>query len=165
MKASHVRSSGLKAACSRIAVGGLTLLLGAGSLAAGAPSSASGVPVLVTRFHTQCPMAGTTVDVRTLRSPQAWADTLTLDETQGVGRPVQWRREQVLVYAMGRQSTLGVSIEPASRTLTLRAGVLTWPVRELRPGPGEMAATALSRPCLLAVIKRNTHQSVRVVRR
>jgi hypothetical protein len=123
------------------------------------------VRVLATRAHTQCPLGGKKLAVLSIDSPREWKEKLLQEETAVVGRPIKWSREQVLVYAMNQQPTLGVGIEPASRVLALNSGVLMWPVKETRPGPGQMAAQALSRPCLVAVVKRAYYQRIRIVRR
>ena len=123
------------------------------------------VRILTTRSHSQCPLPGQKIAVLSIDSPQEWAETLQKDEASVAGRSIRWSREQVLVYAMNQQPTLGVSVEPASRVLSLNSGVLMWPVREIRPGPGQMAATALSRPCLVAIVKRAYWQRIRIVRK
>lgn len=127
--------------------------------------AAQRVRILTTRSHTQCPLAGNKITVVSVDSPQEWAETLHKDEQSVAGRPIRWSREQVLVYAMNQQPTLGVSVEPAGQVLALKSGVLFWPVHEKRPGPGSMAAMALSRPCLVAVIKRSYFQRIRIVRK
>ncbi|MCK6425302.1 MAG: hypothetical protein L6Q75_09435 [Burkholderiaceae bacterium] len=129
------------------------------------PRRAQGVKLLATRSHTQCPLPGKKIAVLSIDSRQEWRDHLEGDESSVAGRPIRWAREQVLVYAMNQQPTLGVRIEPAARQLTLHGGLLFWPVREIRPGPGELAATATSRPCLVAVVKRSYYQRIRIVRR
>lgn len=126
---------------------------------------AQGLRLLATRSHTQCPLPGKKIAVLSIDSRQEWRDHLEGDESSVAGRPIRWAREQVLVYAMNQQPTLGVRVEPAARQLTLHGGLLFWPVREIRPGPGELAATATSRPCLVAVVKRSYFQRIRIVRR
>jgi hypothetical protein len=123
------------------------------------------VRVLATRSHTQCPLPGQKIAVLSIDSRQEWAETLLQDEVSVAGRGIRWSREQVLVYAMNQQPTLGVSVEPAGRVLSLQSGVLMWPIREVRPSPGQMAATALSRPCLVAIVKRAYWQRIRIVRK
>lgn len=121
--------------------------------------------ILTTRSHSQCPLAGNKIAVLSIDSPQEWAETLRQDEQAVAGRSIRWSREQVLIYAMNQQPTLGVSVEPAGQVMALKSGVLFWPVHETRPGPGTMAATALSRPCLVAVIKHSYFQRIRIVRK
>lgn len=127
--------------------------------------SAQAVRVLATRSHVQCPIPGKTLAVMAIDSAQEWSEKLRQDEVAIAGRPIRWTREQVLIYAMNQQPTLGVSVEPASRVLTLHSGLLMWPVREIRPGPGQMAATATSRPCLVAIVKRAFWQKIKIVRK
>lgn len=127
--------------------------------------SAQAVRVLATRSHAQCPIPGKKLAVMAIDSAQEWAEELLQDEVSTAGRPIRWTREQVLIYAMNQQPTLGVSVEPASRVLTLHSGVLMWPVREIRPGAGQMAATATSRPCLVAIVKRAFWQKIKIVRK
>lgn len=161
-----------------LCLGGATLLAPALGLAApaatgpapadrqpGARPRVQAVRVLATRSHTQCPLPGQKIAVLSIDSPQEWTETLQQDEASTAGRAIRWSREQVLVYAMNQQPTLGVSVEPAARVLSLHSGVLMWPVREVRPGPGQMAATALSRPCLVAIVKRAYWQRIRIVRK
>ena len=160
-----------------LCLGGATLLAPALGLAAPAAGPASpdrepgarprvqAVRVLATRSHAQCPLPGTKIAVLSIDSPQEWTETLQQDEASTAGRTIRWSREQVLVYAMNQQPTLGVSVEPAARVLSLHSGVLMWPVREVRPGSGQMAATALSRPCLVAIVKRAYWQRIRIVRK
>lgn len=131
----------------------------------GARPHVQAVRVLATRSHAQCPLPGKKLAVLSIDSPQEWTETLLQDEVSMAGRAIRWSREQVLVYAMNQQPTLGVSIEPAGRVLSLHSGVLMWPVREIRPGPGDMAATATSRPCLVAIVKRAYWQRIRIVRK
>ncbi|HMX10528.1 MAG TPA: hypothetical protein PKE61_06410 [Burkholderiaceae bacterium] len=127
--------------------------------------SAQAVRVLATRSHAQCPIPGKKLAVMAIDSAQEWSEELLQDEVSTAGRPIRWAREQVLIYAMNQQPTLGVSVEPASRVLTLHSGVLLWPVREIRPGAGQMAATATSRPCLVAIVKRAFWQKIKIVRK
>lgn len=127
--------------------------------------AAQRVRILTAKSHIQCPLAGNRIAVLSIDSPQEWAETLQQNEQAMTGRAIRWSREQVLVYAMNQQPTLGVSVEAARQVLALKSGVLFWPVHEKRPGPGSMGATALSRPCLVAVIKRSYFQRIRIVRK
>lgn len=143
--------------------------------AASAPSAASSrnagrsavqaVRVLASRSHAQCPIPGKKLAVMAIDSAQEWSEKMQQDEVAVTGRAIRWPREQVLIYAMNQQPTLGVSVETASRVLTLHSGLLMWPVREVRPGAGQMAATATSRPCLVAIVKRAFWQKIKIVRR
>ncbi len=123
------------------------------------------VRILTSKAHAQCPLSGQKMAVLSVDSAQEWGETLQQDETAVAGRSIRWSREQVLVYAMNQQPTLGVSVEPAGQALALKSGVLFWPVHEQRPGPGRMAATATSRPCLVAIVKRAYWQRIRIVRK
>jgi hypothetical protein len=138
---------------------------GSASAARNGRSAAQAVRVLATRSHAQCPIPGKKLAVMAIDSTQEWSEELLQDEVSTAGRPIRWAREQVLIYAMNQQPTLGVSVEAASRVLTLHSGVLLWPVREIRPGPGQMAATATSRPCLVAIVKRAYWQKIKIVRK
>lgn len=127
--------------------------------------SAQAVRVLATRSHAQCPIPGKKIAVLSIDSAKEWAEELQQDEVSTAGRAIRWGREQVLIYAMNQQPTLGVSVEPASRVLTLHSGLLLWPVREIRPGAGQIAATATSRPCLVAIVKRAYWHKIKIVRK
>ncbi|BDI06828.1 hypothetical protein CATMQ487_37980 [Sphaerotilus microaerophilus] len=181
-EAPHQRGDRIRQGASGLCLAGAALLTPALALAAapanapaagqasrdrepGARPHVQAVRVLATRSHAQCPLPGKKIAVLSIDSPQEWTETLQQDEASTAGRAIRWSREQVLVYAMNQQPTLGVSVEPAARVLSLHSGVLMWPVREVRPGPGQMAATALSRPCLVAIVKRAYWQRIRIVRK
>lgn len=104
----------------------------------------------------QCPLAGP-VERQVLRvfdNAAQWQAEIAASERDLFRHGVPWSDARVVVYALERQPTLGVSVELEQRDVTVRRGVLRLPVRIQRPAPGQFAATALSRPCLIVVVDR-----------
>lgn len=118
------------------------------------------VPVEAVHGSASCPFAGDEASVRVIDSSAQWTSSTSAEVRTLFGRDLLWDRERVIVFALGRQRTQGYRIDPAERLLVERDGVLTLPVRIRRPEG--MAATALSRPCLVVSVPRDTWRSVQV---
>ncbi len=143
---------------------GLAMGLASAALLGGCAVAA---PPQVDAVHTsaQCPLTPQrgAMGVQMLQDGSQWqvafgpqsADTL-------LGRPVDWAKKRVVVFSLGRQPTLGVSVELASRSLSIQNDVLQVPVTVRRPGPDQMAAMALSWPCVIAAVPRKGWTQVRV---
>ncbi len=136
-------------------------------IAFSAPAAASSNPtarlrVEAQRGHSQCPVAG--LDDRSVLLDDAaqWRAVVATTEAQALGREVHWGRERVLVHALAQQPTLGVRVSAVGVTW---AGPLRSPrldMRITRPGPNDMAATALSRPCVFVAMTRGAWRELRV---
>ncbi len=113
----------------------------------------------------QCPLAGP-VDrplLRVFESANQWQKETRTDERATFGREVRWTQERVVVFALEQQPTLGVQVELNLRRVVARGGVLRVPIHVRRPGADEMAATALSRPCVLIAVRRGGWRKVTVL--
>lgn len=137
--------------------------IAATALAVSACTSVSAEPVLAQRGHAQCPLAGT--DERTLLIDSAadWRIVWAVDEAAALGRAVDWARERVLVHALAQQPTLGVRVEAVAIGGASAGGVPRLGLRVTRPGPNEMAAMALSRPCVVVAVARGSWQTLQLV--
>lgn len=120
------------------------------------------IKVLASRSHGFCPIGGTARTVRTIDSRNEWADTLTTDESGGLGRRVLWSREKVLVYAEDLQPASERRLESATDWLRLKSGVLWWPVRDLPGNPLHTGLQPKMRPCVIAAVSRAQWHRVRV---
>lgn len=139
--------------------GALVRLLTALPLAAAAvPGLAADAPrIEVQRSHAICPLppaapGAARGDAQSWLVEHAAAWNAAISPAEALGREVHFAQAPLLVVLMAEQPTLGVRIalEPVAERgwrgrLKLRA-------RVQRPGPGEMAATALSRPCVVAAL-------------
>jgi hypothetical protein len=110
------------------------------------------LPLALQRSHAICPLPGREAGAWLINDAGRWAALLAAGEASLLGRAVAWGREQVLVVALAEQPTLGVrvALDDAAERLMFRR--LQLAARVERPRAGEMAATALSRPCVLAVL-------------
>ena len=127
-------------------------LAGWAALAAAQATETSQVPVTLQRSHAICPVPGRQAGAWLIDDAARWATLLAAREEPLLGRAVAWGREQVLVVALAEQPTLGIRItvdEQAERAMFRR---LHLAARIERPRAGEMSATALSRPCVIAVL-------------
>ncbi|RZS58171.1 hypothetical protein EV685_0450 [Sphaerotilus mobilis] len=120
------------------------------------------IKVLASRAHGFCPIGGTSRTVRTIDSRNEWSDTLTTDESGGLGRRVLWSREKVLVYAEDLQPATGRQLASATDLLRLKSGVLWWPVRDLPGNPLHTGVQPKMRPCVIAAVSRAQWHRVRV---
>lgn len=120
------------------------------------------VRVLAQRGHVQCPLAGREAQALVLDRPEAAARWLAVDEAQAVGRALDWSRERLLIVALAQQPTLGVQAALDDRLPYAGRRQLQATVRVQRPAPGSMAAMALSRPCVVAVLPRGPWHTVQL---
>lgn len=122
-----------------------------------------GGPLLqLQQAHGQCPINGSDARSMLIDSAGQWRGAVLADERAALGRSVRWRQERVLVMAMARQPTLGVSVslsepqrQPSGRGAPPRVSV-----HVARPAEGDMAQAALSRPCVFAVLRRGPWRAV-----
>lgn len=140
----------------------LCLLLPAAAI--GAAGEFRPWPVLASRSHSQCPAPAHGERVRTLRSAAQWQRAMAMPVEQAVGEAVDWRNHQVLVYTLPQQRTLGVSVAVAAgdRALQVTGRSAVLQVTVTRPGPDEMAAMALSRPCLVVKVAQRRWRHLEV---
>lgn len=162
MKAPSWRSRAGRAAaiaCGLLCAAGAAALGLGLALAAGAAAAADAPvkPVLLTQVpHARCPLAGMDDRALLIGSAAQWRTLVDMGEQGALGRGVRWRDQRVLVVALRRQPTLGVSLS-LSEPSPWRGGLAIPPRLRLhvaRPGEGEVAQAALSRPCVIAVLAR-----------
>lgn len=79
------------------------------------------------------------------------------------GRDVVWQRERVVLFALDQKPTLGYSVQLARRWLSARQRTLTLPVKLVEPRPDQKVQTALSRPCVVAIVTRANWSKARVI--
>jgi hypothetical protein len=106
----------------------------------------------------QCPLQRPAVDgadVLVIQDAVQWKSTLKPQAEALLGRRIIWDDERVVVFMLGLQPTLGVRVELASPSLSVKDSVLRVPVKVQRPGPDQMAAMALSWPCVIAAVPRS----------
>lgn len=114
------------------------------------------------RSHAQCPLGGDEAQVLLLDAGSSFTAWLGRDESTVLGRTVDWRRERVLVVAMARQPTAGIAIGLESAVPHVGRREIRATARVTRPAPGDMAATVLTRPCVVATIPRGAWRLVSV---
>jgi len=114
------------------------------------------------RSHAQCPWRGEGPVLRVFAAEARWREAFTGPEEGVLGAPVDWAAQDVLVFALGQQRTLGVTVaaEPSDLAGTGRHTRLD--VTITRPGPDDMAAMALSRPCVVLAVPKRTWSRVEV---
>jgi hypothetical protein len=137
-----------------------TLLLAVSAL----PALANG-QVRAQKSVVRCPLVGP-VDrplLRVFESADQWQSETRADERATFGREVRWARERVVVFALEQQPTLGVQVELNPKRVVVRGGMLRLPIQVRRPGADEMAATALSRPCVMIAVRRGGWRKVTVL--
>ena len=128
----------------------------------GVPARSQPPALGVQRSLGQCPVLRTGEFSALLDGPAQWVGTLRQGEVETLGRAVDWRRERVLVHALGTKPSLGYGVS-AQRVEARGASV--WPTVMLRltqPEPGAVTATALSRPCVVLTLARGRWKAVRV---
>jgi hypothetical protein len=133
------------------------------SMATLARADASGLELRGQRGHAMCPLGGDGARTLLLDTSAQWRSVLGADEVEALGRPVHWRHERIVVVAMDTQPTLGirvaaVALGPQPDGAPPRLGILI-----TRPAPDSLAATALSRPCVVAAVARGGWRTLRVV--
>lgn len=134
----------------------------AAALALPACAGMDSLKVLAQRGHAQCPLAGTEERTLLIDSAADWRIVWNVDEAAALGRAVDWPRERVLVHALAQQPTLGVQVD-ASALGTATGEVPRLGLRVTRPAAGEMAAMALSRPCVVVAVPRGAWQALQLV--
>jgi hypothetical protein len=137
----------------RLAAAGLAWALCAFGAAAGTVAQAA-QPLQLTgqRDHAMCPLPGRDARAWLIDEPARWSAAITPEAA--LGRAVHWGQEMLLVVALAEQPTLGIRVsldEPVRQRFGRR---LELQARVQRPGPGEMAATAISRPCVVAAVPK-----------
>jgi hypothetical protein len=111
--------------------------------------------------HTLCPWSVAGPVARVLTSAQQWSEVVFKAEEVALNAPVDWQTQDVLVFALGTQPHLGVSVKLAKRPppLRLQGEIARLQVQVLTPPPGSNVAMARARPCVMAVVrKRPWHQ-------
>lgn len=134
------------------------------AFAAAALPAAAHLPADITtqRSHANCPLAGQDEQALLIDQPAQWTAMLSASEAQALGRPVDWRRERVLVVALARQPTAGIGVALAPEVPHQSREALTARLIVTRPGTDEMAALVLTRPCVVATIPRGGWRAVKV---
>ena len=132
------------------------------SITAQAPAQTHRPGIEAQLAHAHCPLPGEDERTLLIDSPAQWRAIVPTDEVQALGRKVRWNRERVLVSALAQQPTLGVRVT-ASVARKRVASTLHLTLVVTRPGPDEMAMTALSRPCVFVALTRGAWRQVRVV--
>ncbi len=130
--------------------------------ATGQTAEAAPVQVALQRSHAICPVPGREAGAWLIDDAARWAALIAAREEPLLGRAMAWGQEQVLVVALAEQPTLGIRIaldEQAERSMFRR---LHLAARVERPRAGDMAATALSRPCVVAVLPPGSWKRVTV---
>ncbi|AKJ32057.1 hypothetical protein AAW51_5366 [Caldimonas brevitalea] len=138
---------------------------GAGGAGAGAKvgrTENTTVPVTAQYPYRQCPLNEPSSPVSLFSNAQSWRQGAGAAGDTGWGRALRWPQQRVVAYVMDTQPTLGYQVSVAGTTLTRRGDTLVMPVKVTRPAPGGYAATALSRPCVFAVLPAGGWQSVEV---
>lgn len=136
-------------------------VLAHGMAGAADPGPGSGA-VLASRSHAQCPGRLEGPVVRVFASAARWNKVMSAPLAQALGEAVDWDTEQVLVFALPQQRTLGVSVAVAGDAMPLRGRTARLPVAITRPGPDDMAASALSRPCVVVKLSARRWRSLEV---
>lgn len=154
----------MKTALRAVSHHGQRTLVGLLLICAGA-ATAGPLPVSGARGHVQCPLAS--------RDPVTWVIDRETDwralqpvtsGDEALGRPVRWSRERLLIHSIGLQPTLGHSVRLAGTEFTrLGARQLGLRIEVRHPAPDEMAATALSSPCLVVAVPRGRWRSVQLL--
>lgn len=117
------------------------------------------------RSHPQCPWGLDGPTARVIASPQAWRETLSADEDRVLGTAVDWTTHHVLVFALGQQRSLGVQVTAEPGDLVADGRDRRLEVVITRPGPDDMVAMALSRPCVVMAVPRQAWRRLVVVDR
>ena len=114
------------------------------------------------RSHAQCPWRGEGPVLRGFAAEAPWREAFTGPEESVLGGPVDWNAQDVLVFALGEQRTMGVMVaaEPGDLSGTGRRTRLD--VTLTRPGPDDVAAMALSRPCVVLAVPKRAWSRVEV---
>jgi hypothetical protein len=136
-----------------------SLFLAITLLAAAGPSSAAAREhdawrVNHSTSHAQCPWRLEGPAARVFTSPRHWQEMMTQPEDKAADAPVDWRYDNVIVFATETQRTLGVKVKVESPVIQLSGREARLQVRVSRPKPGQAQATAISRPCVVAVVPR-----------
>ncbi len=131
-------------------------------LAAASPWALAQPRLLAQRSQTLCQMPR--------QVPESEALTVLLDSAAAwqrhvgargnapvLGRSVRWPQEQVLLHVLPEQPTMGIRVA----AVKVQAGPVLV-LRVTRPGPGQMAPMALSRPCVWTVVQRSGPRPWRV---
>jgi hypothetical protein len=111
--------------------------------------------------HALCPWSAVGPVARVLTSAQQWSEVVFKAEEVALNAPVDWQTQDVLVFALGTQPHLGVTVKLAKRPspLRLQGEIARLQVQLLTPPPGSNVAMARARPCVMAVVrKRPWHQ-------
>jgi len=140
----------------------LAALLIVAGMATPAQAHDDAVRVLHATSHTQCPWRLEGPDARVFSSPRHWQEMMTLPEDRATGYPVDWHRDNVVVYATETQRTLGVRVKLDQQVLQLSGREARLQVRVVPPRPDQMQAAAISRPCVVAVVPRRSWRTLEV---
>jgi hypothetical protein len=112
--------------------------------------------------HAQCPWRLEGPAARVFTSPQHWQEMMTQPEDKAADAPVDWRYDNVIVFATETQRTLGLKVKVDPPVIQLSGREARLQVRVSRPKPGQMQAAAISRPCVVAVVPRRAWRVLEV---
>lgn len=139
------------------------LALGMGlGLGLACPAALAQPRLLAQRSQSLCqlprPVASQDAQTLLIDSAAAWQrHVVAKGEPPALGRQIRWPREQVLLHVLPEQPTLGIRVS----AVRVQAGPLLV-LRVTRPAPDQMAAMALSRPCVWVVVQRQPGRTWRV---
>ncbi len=125
-------------------------------------------PIASSTSHTLCPWAAgagsATPVARVLSSAQQWAEVIFKTEDVALQAPIDWQTQDVLLFALGTQPHLGVSVKlsPRKPPLRIHGHTAKLEVQVARPPPGSIVATAQSQPCVMAVVPKRTWHKLEV---
>jgi hypothetical protein len=120
----------------------------------------------VVRSGVQCGGDAEGTSARWIGSEAALREALAAEGRLGApaaAPAIDFGREGVVLFAMGRRPTAGYAIALAEPVARVKDGVATIVVRLDRPAPGAMLAQVVTSPCLAVRLPREGLREVRVV--
>jgi hypothetical protein len=106
--------------------------------------------------HSVCPWSIVGPVGRVFTGAAQWNEVVFKSEDVALQAPVDWKIQDVLVFSLGTQPHLGttVKLDKHLKPLRIQGRTARLQVRVSRPPPGSSVATALSQPCVMAVVRK-----------
>jgi hypothetical protein len=122
-------------------------------------------PVQASRGHAQCPwkLHGPTVAV--IKNGSQWQQLMSTTQDLAAPAPVNWRTQDLIIFALSEQPHLGVAVSLAPtpvRSLRVETAGAHLQVQVTQPAPDSLAAMAMSNPCVMALVPKRKWRRMHV---
>ena len=119
-------------------------------------------PIEHSTTHVQCPWRLEGPTARVFTNPSHWLEIMNMPEDKAAGHAVDWHYDDIIVFGIDTQRNLGTRLKVDPPVLQLSGREARLQVDVNRPRPGQMTASAIARPCVVAVVRKRSWRTLEV---